>query len=53
MERQTVCTRCGKTITVSGHNTGAKEVKQKVTCPGCGEPNEVKWPMDAGWDSVK
>ncbi len=51
MESQTVCTKCGKTITFSGRNTGAKQVAHGVTCQ-CGEPNEVMWPMDAGWDSV-
>jgi len=31
---------------------GAKEVRQGVTCPFCAGPNEVKWPMDAGFTTI-
>ena len=52
MEKIITCTKCRKTFTVSGPYSGAKEVPQPVTCPFCGEPNEVKWPMDAGFTTI-
>jgi hypothetical protein len=51
-EKIITCTKCRKTFTVSGPYSGAKEVPQPVTCPFCGEPNEVKWPMDAGFTTI-
>jgi hypothetical protein len=51
MTGSTTCTNCGRMITVSGQDTGSKKVQQPVTCL-CGTPNEVMWPMDAGWASV-
>ena len=43
---------CRKTFTVSGPYSSAKEAPQSVTCPFCGEPNEVKWPMDTGFTTI-
>jgi RNase P subunit RPR2 len=53
MESRTVCKKCGKTIIVSGPGTNGKMVYEVVTCKDCGEPNEIEWPMGAGWTSVK
>jgi hypothetical protein len=52
MEKIITCTKCRKTFTVSGPYSSAKEVPQPVTCPFCGEPNDVKWPMDTGLTTI-
>ena len=52
MEKIITCTKCRKTFTVSGPYSSAKEVAQGVTCPFCGELNEVKWPMDTGFTTI-
>jgi hypothetical protein len=52
MEKIITCTKCRKTFTVSGPYSGAKEVPQPVTCPFCGESNDVRWPMDTGFTTI-
>lgn len=52
MEKIITCKKCRKTFTVSGPFSRAKEVPQGVTCPFCGEPNDVKWPMDTGFTTI-
>jgi len=49
MEKQVRCTKCGKLFVLTGERGTSKEVLQGVTCPICGHPNEVSWPMDMGW----
>lgn len=49
MEKRVNCTKCGELIVVTGSSDGSREVSQGLTCPTCGEPNEVMWPMGAGW----
>jgi len=48
MEKRVRCGKCGKAFEVVGSRSNAKEVPQSVTCPydGCGEKNEVMWPVD-------
>ncbi len=46
MEKEVVCTNCGKAFRVSGHHTGMREVPQDVKCPNvkcpyCKRRNEV------------
>ncbi len=53
MENTVVCTKCKKSFKVSGRGDGSKPVAQGVTCPYCKEPNEVIWPMGAGWEIIK
>ncbi len=53
MEKTVVCTKCKKSFKVSGIGGQSKEVPQGVTCPYCREPNEVMWPMAAGWEIIK
>jgi hypothetical protein len=52
MEKVITCTKCRKTSTVCGPYSSAKEVPQGVTCPFCGEANDVKWPMDGGFTTI-
>ncbi len=49
MEKEVVCTSCGKAFRISGHHAGMREVPQDVKCPRCKGPNEVMWPIDAGF----
>ena len=49
MEKTVRCTKCKKAFEVVGSNDRSKEVSQGVTCPYCQEPNEVDWPMAAGF----
>jgi DNA-directed RNA polymerase subunit RPC12/RpoP len=49
MEKQTHCAKCGILIVVTGPSSTSREVMQSLTCPACGHPNEVSWPMDMGW----
>ena len=43
------CSRCGRCIKVEGISEGSKLVSQEVTCPYCRTPNQVDWPMGAGY----
>ena len=43
------CTKCHRCIKIEGPHDRTKEVSQPVTCPYCEEPNEVDWPMAAGY----
>jgi hypothetical protein len=52
MEKIVSCAKCRKTFKVSGSHSKAKDVPHSVTCPFCGEPNEVMWPMDAGFSTI-
>ena len=49
MEKQINCTQCGVRIVVIGEPSTSRQVMQGLTCPKCGHPNEVSWPMDMGW----
>jgi len=50
MEKRINCTKCHRSIKIAGPSQGqGKEVSQGVTCPYCEEPNEVMWPMAAGY----
>ncbi len=52
MEKIVTCTKCQKTFKVSGPYSTTKGVPQGVTCPFCGESNEVMWPMDTGFTTI-
>jgi DNA-directed RNA polymerase subunit RPC12/RpoP len=52
MEKIITCMKCRKTFTVSGSYSSAKEVSRGVTCPYCGETNNVRWPMDNGVTTI-
>jgi phage FluMu protein Com len=52
MDKNVVCAKCRKTFIVHGNRGNMREVDQPVTCPYCGELNEVLWPVDMGF-SVK
>jgi len=52
MEKIITCTKCRKTFTVSGPYSSVKEVPHGVTCPFCGEANELMWPMDTGFTTI-
>ena len=43
------CKKCGVSLTVEGSGSRFREVAQPVTCPKCGEKNELLWPMDGGY----
>jgi sarcosine oxidase delta subunit len=49
MTKNIDCTACGRRIKIEGPTDGSREVSQPVTCPFCGTPNEVDWPMNAGY----
>lgn len=49
MQKTVICTKCRKSFTLGGEQTSSKMVTEGVTCPFCGEPNEVEWPFGAGW----
>ena len=53
MDRNVVYAKCRKTFTVHGNRGNMREVDQPVTCPYCGELNEVSWPMDMGFSIKK
>jgi DNA-directed RNA polymerase subunit RPC12/RpoP len=48
MEKNVMCTKCQEAFTVHGNRGNMREVDQPVTCPYCGELNEVLWPVDMG-----
>jgi DNA-directed RNA polymerase subunit RPC12/RpoP len=52
MEKIITCTTCRKTFKVSGPYSVIKQVAHGVTCPFCGEQNEVMWPMDTGLTTI-
>lgn len=52
VEKIITCTKCRKTFTVSGPYSSAKQVPQGVTCPFCGEANDVLWPMDTAVTTI-
>lgn len=43
MEKIVTCTKCRRTLTVSGAYGGMAEVRREFICPFCGESNEVMW----------
>jgi DNA-directed RNA polymerase subunit RPC12/RpoP len=49
VEKRISCAKCGELIVLTGSSDGSKEVPHGVTCPTCGHPNEVMWPMNIGW----
>ena len=53
MDKNVVCTKCRKTFIVHGNRGNMREVDQPVTCPYCGELNEVLWPVDMGFTVEK
>jgi transposase-like protein len=53
MEKRVRCTKCQKTFLVEGEPSRSKEVPQDATSPYCHEPNEVMWPMTAGYKVKK
>ena len=46
MERPIECEECGNWFRVSGPWDASAEVLHTVTCPNCGEPNAISWPMN-------
>jgi hypothetical protein len=48
MEKSVVCKECSKVFEVVGNRENLKEDAQSVTCPydGCGQINELAWPID-------
>ena len=40
-------TKCKTSFKAVGSYDQSREIKQPVTCPHCGELNEVDWPMSA------
>jgi phage FluMu protein Com len=53
MEEPVKCTKCDKVFKASGGHGQMKKVAHSVTCPYCGEPNEVQWPIDADVKGVQ
>lgn len=49
MRKTISCTTCKRRIKIEGPTDGSREVSQPVTCPFCATPNEVDWPMAAGY----
>jgi hypothetical protein len=49
MEKRVLCTNCKQAIEVAGPTHSEKEIPHEVTCPNCEEPNEVLWPIGAGY----
>jgi hypothetical protein len=45
MEKVITCKKCISTFKVCGSYSVAKEIPHGITCPFCGEYNEVMWPM--------
>lgn len=43
------CLHCKLCIKIDGPTEGTHEVSQRAACPYCETPNEVKWPMGAGY----
>ena len=46
MEKPVECKTCGRWFRASGECDNTKQVPHTVTCPNCGETNEVDWPMN-------
>ena len=46
MEKPVRCSKCESWLRVSGEWDSTREVSHTVTCPNCGEQNEVEWPMN-------
>src|SRR5580704_2463685 len=53
MTKMISCAKCHQCIKIEGPRESTKEVSQPVTCPFCGEPNEVDWPMGAGYKAIR
>ena len=53
MTKMISCIKCHQCIKIEGPHESTKEVSQPVTCPYCGEPNEVDWPMGAGYKAIR
>jgi len=53
MEKTINCTSCNRTLRITGPVQSKKEDREVVTCPVCGTPNEVSWPMFAGTWTVE
>ena len=48
MEKTITCTGCKRAMKISGPVQSKKESMELVTCPACGTPNEVSWPVFCG-----
>jgi hypothetical protein len=53
MTKMINCTKCHQCIKIEGPRDSTIEVSQPVTCPYCGEPNQVDWPMGAGYKVIR
>ena len=49
MTKNIHCTHCKRCIKIEGPTEGLREVEQRAICPYCETPNEIKWPMGAGY----
>lgn len=46
MEKPVECKTCKRWFRASGEWDNTREVPHSVTCPNCGEVNEVYWPFN-------
>lgn len=53
MEKPVVCTKCSQRFKATGPTSKVKEKIHSITCPYCGEKNDVLWPMDASITAEK
>ncbi len=53
MKKIVVCNSCKRPFSVEGPASNTKLVEDKVTCPHCGHPNEVEWPLGQGFEVKK
>jgi DNA-directed RNA polymerase subunit RPC12/RpoP len=49
MEQHLTCSQCGQLFVLTGTDDSTKKIMQAATCPECGHPNEVLWPVGASW----
>ena len=53
MKKSLTCTKCRKKFVIQGEAGRSREVPQTVLCPHCQKPNQVIWPMNAGFHVEK
>jgi len=46
IEKPVRCSKCESWFRVSGEWDNTREVPHTVTCPNCGEANEIEWPVN-------